>query len=514
MKLVIRADADTVIGTGHVMRGLALAQAWQEKGGEVLFLTAGGHKALVERLVKEGCQVRQLQPRDGFDKTLAVIGQEQPDWVVLDGYHFTSVHQREIKKLGAKLLVMDDYAHLPCYCADLVVNQNFGAEKLPYQGEAGSRFLLGPTYALLRREFREYGQKPREMPSVATKLLITLGGADPNNLTQKVIKALNRSDIPLQVKVVVGPQNPHRASLLTAGASLRQRLEFFEAVPDMAKVMAWADIAVTAGGSTLWELCFLGVPALVGIIADNQEFPVSNLTQGGYVLSVGHLNKVQPNQIGDALNMLLENRNLREELHTRCKNLVDGSGGYRVVHEMQINHKIDFNESLKKDYFFGNITFKNFVNLSEDDKYMVLQWRNSPEIRQWMLTNHIISQAEHNSFINRLLYDNFNSYWIVFENNKPIGVGNFQHIDIYNGKTHLGIYTVSKGKGKIIMQNLLNLGFNFLNLTYFICDILAENITAINFYKKFGFTLEEGVNYVKRGGVVTKVVRMSLKYSC
>jgi len=509
VKLLIRADADPVMGTGHVMRCLALAQAWQEEGGEVGFLTAAQEPVLWARLRQEGLEPVVLPDKTEFAATLAAIARERPDWVVLDGYHFTPAQQRQVKELGARLLVIDDYAHLVHYYADLVLNQNFGAEKLPYQGEPYSRFLLGPAFALLRREFRRHAHRfPKVLP-VATKLLITLGGADPHNYTLKILNALNQLDYPLEVRVVLGPQNPHRSALHAAAPAVRYALRFYEAVEDMPALMSWADAAVAAGGSTVWELCYLGLPSLLGIIADNQENSVNNLARGGYVLSVGHLQEIPSEKLGEAIKELVENQELRKALRWRCRALVDGRGAHRVLEEMALGSKGDSRRENHSDYIFGDMVFKNFVNLTENEKETVRSWRNKPEIRKWMFTSHIISKQEHNNFIKNLENDNNRLYYMVSINGNATGVCSLVLKDNRKKKAHIGIYTVEKGKGNIIMENLLKLGRQILGCRNFVIEVFEENVVACTFYKKMGFKLENCF-YLFRNHRLSKVLRMSL----
>jgi UDP-2,4-diacetamido-2,4,6-trideoxy-beta-L-altropyranose hydrolase len=333
MKLLIRADAGTDQGTGHVMRCLALAQGWQERGGQVLFLTATDNNVLLERLAKEGCQVRQVQADHNLAQTLAVTEAEKPDWVVLDGYHFTPGHQQDIRKLGVRLLVIDDCAHLEHYHADLVLNQNFGADHLTYRADPHTRFLLGPTYALLRREFHGRQPLPKEIPALAQKLLITLGGSDPRNHTMSVFQAINSIELPLRIILVVGSSNPYSRELHEVVRGSRHKITMLRAVEDMSALMAWAEVAVASGGATLWELLYLGVPALLVSIAENQEPAVISLEGLGFP-TIRDMAAVEPEVVAAALLQLCSDPARRRCLSKNGRKIVDGRGGYRVLQVM------------------------------------------------------------------------------------------------------------------------------------------------------------------------------------
>jgi len=191
---------------------------------------------------------------------------------VLDGYHFDGVYQRQVKEAGNRLLVIDDMAHLKHYYADIVLNQNLHAEQLRYACELDTCLLLGTRYVLLRREFLAWKERQREIPEVARRVLVTLGGGDPENNTLKVIQALREVGIPgLEATVVIGASNPHASVLEQAAKQSCIPIRMVRDTKNMPEIMAWADVAVSGGGSTAWELLFMGVPSLLLVVAENQR---------------------------------------------------------------------------------------------------------------------------------------------------------------------------------------------------------------------------------------------------
>ena len=195
MKLVVRADASTQIGTGHVMRCLALAQAWQDVSSDVIFIMATKTPAIEARLKSEGMEVVYIPVQIGSvedaRETINLTRKFDTDWIVVDGYSFGGDYQKIIKDDGLRLLMIDDYGHAEHYYGDIVLNQNISAdEKLYVNREPYTQLLLGVKYTLLRREFWQWRGWKREIPIVARKVLVTLGGSDPDNVTLKVIQAL------------------------------------------------------------------------------------------------------------------------------------------------------------------------------------------------------------------------------------------------------------------------------------------------------------------------------------
>ena len=334
--LLIRADANARMGTGHLMRCLALAQGWQARDGRATFVTACESDGLRQRLSDEGFQVVALEqpypdPAD-WEITSKVLAAHPGAWVALDGYHFDPAYQDQIRKAGHRLLVIDDMAHLEHYYADVVLNQNIHAEQLNYSCEPYTRLLLGTEYVLLRSEFLAWRGWQRKIPEVASKVLVTLGGGDPDNQTLKVIRALQQVSVDdLEAVVVVGASNPHFDELQSAIRHSPFAIRLVRNASNMPELMAWADVAVSAGGSTCWELAFMGLPNLVLVLADNQRLIAEGLDSAKVALNLGWYNEVTVVQIREALTNLMISKDARLLMAKQGQRLVDGKGEYRVT---------------------------------------------------------------------------------------------------------------------------------------------------------------------------------------
>lgn len=277
--LIIRADASSEIGAGHVMRCLALAQAFQDTGGDVCFVMAMDSGPLFDRLRKEGMDVREIVAAPGSSddaaRTIDIANEKKAAWLVLDGYHFNSEYQKAIKDAKLKLLVIDDNCEQDYYYADYILNQNIHAEKALYPPERRATYtklLLGTKYCLLRREFLKYKDFNRVIPQKAKNILVTMGGSDSNNVTCKVLEALKQiDDEELNVKVIIGGNNPHYEKIKQAADVLHSKTEIIINAQNMPELMMWADLAISAAGSTVWEMCFLKLPFIAIVIADNQR---------------------------------------------------------------------------------------------------------------------------------------------------------------------------------------------------------------------------------------------------
>lgn len=342
--LFIRADADVVMGTGHLMRMIALAQAWRASGNEVVFLCSEITPPLDQLIREEDFQLEKIGAAPGsvgdLDATTAAVlkaaAGERSMAVALDGYQFGADFQLGVKKTGCRLLVVDDYGHADAYHAGIVLNQNISAREQIYtQRDDATQLLLGPRFALLRREFVEHRGWERVIPEESRKLLVTLGGADADNVTKKVIDALAGSG--LEAKVVVGGSNPHLPSLRQASEAASGGETCVELVlnaSDMPALMQWADMAVAAGGSTSWELAFTGLPSLFIIIADNQEENARELERRGFGLCLGRHSEFDAGTFRKALDHLAGDSALRANFAASGRDMVDGLGAARVAKDL------------------------------------------------------------------------------------------------------------------------------------------------------------------------------------
>ncbi len=334
--LLVRADANPAMGSGHVMRCLALAQAWGGRGGPVWFLSRCNNATLQQRIQAAGAEFLSLSPDASvpldIQSTLTLLAELKAAYVVLDGYDFDSDYQRAVRAGGCRLLVIDDTVRLTHYDADILLNQNLGAAELKYDCNSDAVVLLGPEYALLRREFIFWRSRLHTVPETARKILVTLGGSDPDNVTLNVIEALRRLETTrLQIRVVAGPANPHIEELRDAAAAFPGRLELLSAVSDMAPLMAWADLAITAAGGTCWELACLGLPAVSLVIAENQRGIAEELGTAGVVFNLGWHAEVSAERLANTVDGLLFSSFRRLRMSQKGRALVDGKGAERVV---------------------------------------------------------------------------------------------------------------------------------------------------------------------------------------
>jgi len=350
--LLFRVDASIQMGTGHVMRCLALAQAWLYEGGEAYFCTGEGFPiALDRRLSVEGVKRIELQRvanmEEDAETTISYCRRYHSSWLVVDGYHFDANYQQRIKAAGLQLLVIDDYGHADRYEADFVLNQNISANANLYPRIASyTQLLMGCKYALLRREFWAWRDEVRyqlrsQPPSSKLRILVTLGGSDPNNTTMTVLEALKELDLNrLNVKVIVGGSNPHLDPIKAIVDRFGDSVSLYFDVTQMPELMAQSDLAIAAGGSTCWELALLGVPALLIVLAENQSAIAKKLDELKVGINLGEYQHVTPHLIAQKIAELLQDLDRLTAMSQKALELVDGYGSNRTIKWMRlrVNH--------------------------------------------------------------------------------------------------------------------------------------------------------------------------------
>lgn len=362
MNIAIRADASEQLGSGHVMRCLTLADDLRDKGANVLFVCAKLPGNMAEVIVRRGYKVcllsylNQDQKLEGKDHVEVIQGhwqqdayesckviQEKPgvlanqlDWVIVDHYGLDYKWHKEIRKCTKKIMVIDDLANRKYDC-DLLLDQNLEDESR-YAGlvPANCKLLLGPKYALLRPEFRKASKNAPVRDGQVKRVMVFFGGADHTNETSKALEAIELLDRPdITFDVVVGAPNPHKDEVKSICEKM-PNVKYHCQVDNMAEIMVKADLFLGAGGSTTWERCSVGLPAITIAVAMNQlnESIVKNLE--GIQVYLGKSAQISSDDILLALIKLLDDQERLLQMADTACNLMNCCD-YHVVIENILN---------------------------------------------------------------------------------------------------------------------------------------------------------------------------------
>lgn len=486
--LLIRADADSQVGIGHVMRSFALAEAWREIGGEARFVGTIPDP-LAKRL--ETSEIERLDaagPRGSaadLERLLELAEKSDPAWIVLDGYQFFGSYQQDLGRSPWRFVAVDDHGH-PDVRADVIVNGNLYAETSMYPGRSEeSLLLLGPRYLLMRSEFREAREKIATFappPDRVRRLLVIFGGSDRAGMTRRVVAALRLLDpaVQMEVRIVLGPaeSRPTKPDLpgeLQEGLSITRLHQ-----PHMPELMRWAELAVSAAGSTSYELALLGVPSILIPIADNQRPVAEALAARGAAVNLGWHEEITVTYLSEAIRSLLESRDARAELIRNLCGLVDGEGAPRVARCLS-GGCVELREALPEDV------------------RQIWEWANDPAVRETSFSPRPIPWEDHvRWFENRLRRSDSRIYVAVTPEGDGVGQIRF---DLEEEETVLTISVAASSRGGGYGPWIIRRGCAKLRretgIDTFVALIRPENSASIRAFEKAGFRARETVEIDK-----------------
>ena len=461
-RIAFRTDGSLLMGSGHVMRCLTLAEALKAQGAECHFISRAHPGHLLKLIRQRGFAVTALpvelpQPpgdtqaasanpkepvhaswlgcdwQTDAEQTRAILVRLQPDWLVVD--HYALNHRWEnVQRLSVgRIMVIDDLADRTHDC-DLLLDQNLVAQmhtryadKVP----AACGLLLGPKYALLQPIFAKLHDRMPPREGNVQRIFIFFGGADRDNLTGRSLSAflsLNWPDI--EVDIVITDKCPHEAVIRQQAAGYAN-IHLHSGLQTLAPLMAKADLAIGAGGATSWERLCLGLPTLVVILAENQRPIADELGQRGLIRWLGHQDAVDQTTIARALDKLIQ-KGLDEDWSLRCFATVDGKGVNRVCAALNV----------------AATTHLRVRHAKLVDEALLLEWANDPTTRSNAFSSELITVAAHRIwFRNRLRnLDGCRLYIVETTDGVPLGQVRFEHSEPA-WEVHYALAPIFRGRG-------------------------------------------------------------------
>lgn len=369
MKIAFRADASLLMGSGHVMRCLTLAEVLRARGAQCHFISRAHPGHLFDTIRQRGFAVTALPAglatphtnapagiaptlqleraawlgcdwQTDAGQTSAILATLQPDWLVTDHYALAQPWEAALKPHYKKLMVIDDLADR-AHCCDLLLDQNLSRQPQDYVRlvPAQCEVLTGPHYALLRPEFaalRTYSLQRRANAPQLKQLLITMGGVDQTNATAQVLLALKNCALPAdcRITVVMGLTAPWLNNIRELAAQMPWPTEVVLNVNDMPLRMANSDLAIGAAGSTSWERCCLGLPTLMVVLAENQQLGAHALEAAHAALLIGALSAIAT-QLPMAVADLIDSER-KSRMSLAASAVTDGRGVEKVLSAMGV----------------------------------------------------------------------------------------------------------------------------------------------------------------------------------
>lgn len=328
-RLVIRADGDAAIGTGHQMRCLAIAAGWVTAGGRARLACRAAPDGVAARYAAAGVEVAR---RDAWPASDVLA---DADAVIADLPDPADGMLADLAAGPAVLVTVDDTGGGTSYPGDILLNQNAHATPALYRGRTRALLCLGAEWSLLRDGFAAQRAAARPVPDRVGRIVVLLGGADPKGYSAPVLAAAAAAAAMLspapEVVLVVGAANPALGALRRQAAALPGQVTVRHDVQDMPALLATADIAVSAAGSTVWELSTLGVPMILCAQNSTETGPAAALQACGAAVYLGSFDGLRAESLAAALTALAGDRLRREHMREAGMSLVDGRGVDRLL---------------------------------------------------------------------------------------------------------------------------------------------------------------------------------------
>jgi UDP-2,4-diacetamido-2,4,6-trideoxy-beta-L-altropyranose hydrolase len=357
MRFAFRTDASIQIGSGHVIRCLTLADALREQGAECQFICRDHESHMMSLIERRDYPVKILPAQTNTfkpaakpahaawlgcdwkadaEQTRQAIGAGVVDWLIVDHYALDRRWHQTLRPSAKCLMVIDDLADRPLDC-DLLLDQNYGSSPSRYAGLVPLHCLQlhGPEYALLKPVYAERRAKMRKRTGAIHRVLIYFGGgADHAGLTGQAVRAFDRPELAdIHLDVVVSAAYAHLSSL-QAFAAQRGNVSLHSQLPDLADLMAQADLAIGAGGATTWERCCMGLPTIVTSIAENQKTISKKLSDQGIIDSVEIDIVSDISRFTAKISELINSKSALLDLSEKSKAVTDGFGVNRVINKI------------------------------------------------------------------------------------------------------------------------------------------------------------------------------------
>ena len=339
MKVAFRVDSSNEIGIGHLIRCRSLAIYLQNNGHEIIFVSRN-HKGNSNNLIKkEGFKLYELvdEPNNNLNlkniyqkwlgvsqtldakQTINILKNHNIDWIVVDHYGISQLWHKKIKKKIKKLIVIDDIASKQYFC-DVIINQNYNLRyKDLYKNrlKINTKKFLGPKYSLIDADYMKYKRKKNKASNMIKNVFIYFGGDDSNNLIQKTIDAMSDKRLNYLNLFIVLPQNVEKELMkYYKNLSLKyQNIFIYHQQRSLALIISKCDIAIGAGGSTLWERIYFLLPSFIISTANNQVMACKSLAKNNIINYLGDAKYINKDKISDTLYKVLnDEKKLKKQI--------------------------------------------------------------------------------------------------------------------------------------------------------------------------------------------------------
>lgn len=328
--IIFRADANSKIGSGHIMRCITIAKQFEKMGKEVMFVVADSNaeKILISNNIEYYCLntvYENMEPEVDFLKEILL--NNNAELLIIDSYFVTQTYFDELRNV-CKVAYIDDMNE-DDYNVDYLINYNIYSEEHDYNKNISKEIIITPKYVPLREEFNNLPS--HIIKKNATDFFVSTGGADVEGVAEKILDLVCDKFENITFHLIVGALNPNLHKLIEKSKNKNVVLHINES--NMSNVMQKCDLAISAAGVTLYELCASGIPTITYIMAENQIKAARAFAEKNLMINAGDCRNDE-GFINNLLNLILKlvkDKQKREEMSVRMQNVVDGNGARRLA---------------------------------------------------------------------------------------------------------------------------------------------------------------------------------------
>jgi UDP-2,4-diacetamido-2,4,6-trideoxy-beta-L-altropyranose hydrolase len=480
--VALRVDSSVRTGSGHLMRCLTLATELRERGAQVRFVSREQPGHLIERIEGAGYVVHRLPARqaawsEDARETLQALG-EGCDWLVVDHYGLDAGWEKLVRPVAQRLLVIDDLADRP-HQADLLLDQNYlgasGADRYANRVPQDCRRLLGPRYSLLQPIYRQMRRVLPPRRGAVRRIMVFFGAHDATRSMVSVLQALGRPEFAQIAIDAIPGSDPETLAAASAMARGLPQITVHERLPSLAGLIARADLAIGAGGTTTWECACLGLPTIIATIADNQVEIAKTLAADGCALLLGPAAAMSDEAWLVALRQAVGDEKRLASFGRHAWSLTDGHGTGRVAHAM-----------------LGSPTGGIRLRAAEvADEQLLLDWANDPVARRFSFSNVQITGDEHHGWFTRRLTDADCTILMAEDvGGLPLGQVRFQSDRSRREATlHISVEPVARGVGvgRSLLRDAIAAWRKRTPDFTLVAEVVAENEASTRLFRAANF---------------------------
>lgn len=494
MNFVFRVDASRLIGSGHLMRCLSLADELKIRDNNILFVSSKDNGNLNKIISDREHEVYEIpsipiklknssnfsgenNSRINIDAKLTIKAIEniKVDWLIVDHYFLDYKWELELKKYVEAILVIDDLANRKHNC-NILLDQNF------FGNETHNRYenlinkecltLLGPKYSILSKEYREVQYTLKKRNGLISRVLIFMGAVDSKGQTVQALKALSKDELQyLSVDVVIGRANKDKNQILSI-ASNRKNTKIYNALPSLFELMQKADLMLCSGGATTWERCSLGLPAIVYISSENQRRFSELLAKDDVQVLIESSNHISNQDWFLKICELSKDYDKLKKMSKLCSKIVDGKGVNRLLFNL-------YGLSLPVKIREANI----------NDEKILFNWANDYRVRVFSFNKNPIEYDNHRTWFNSKLKD-LNCLLLIGMDSNGIPIGQTR-FDTINDYVYIDISIDKSFRGFGLARYLLEESVKFWKTKGInkplIAEVFDSNKTSQKVFMNLGF---------------------------